>query len=167
MSRWLVLAAFVCTAAMASADELAPAAARLDVAAGVHVGVLFPFGIDGVATYQPPAGRPWDLDVSWQPSAGWQSYSVGAGTRPFHGMMFGGVRARYLQLHPPWSRGFDGSHDHQLGLGVELGARVRLGGDGQLVATAALGAFAVPSGDTRLPVLYTLTLGIAHRAWRR
>ncbi len=159
--RGVVIAGLVLAASTAAADV----PARLDVAVGANVGVLFPFGIDGIATYRSPTGHVWNADLSWQPSAGWQSYSLGADAQPLRVPLFAGARVRYLQLHPPWSRGFDGSHDHQLGVGLEVGTRFRLGAEGQFVCTAALGAFAIPSGDTELPVLYTLTLGVAHRVW--
>jgi hypothetical protein len=153
-----IAAAVITTVSHASADDVS-------VTAGAQLGVVFPYGVRGTATYQPAQGRAWDLDLAWQPSANWQSYSVGVATRPLRGVLFAGMRLRYLQLHPPWSRGFDGSFDHQLGVEAELGVRARIGPQRRFEITAALGVLAVPSGDTRLPVLYIASIGFGYELW--
>jgi len=135
------------------------------VAAGAQLGVVFPFGLDGIAIGELSGGRRVAVDLSWQPSAYWQSYSLGAAFHPLRGPWFAGGRLRYLQLHAPWSRGFDGDLDHQLGLGVELGARGWLDGRRRLLGTVSIGVLVVPSDNTSLPLLYTLCLGLAYGVW--
>ncbi|HEX2731617.1 MAG TPA: hypothetical protein VHM70_08435, partial [Polyangiaceae bacterium] len=158
---------------LAAAEPLAavpttqePARPELRLAVGGEVGLLFPFGIDGLLLLERGQQHSLDLDLSWQPSAYWQSYSVGGAYHPFGNAWFAGGRVRWLQLHAPWSRGYDSDFDNVLGLGLELGARGWFDRGQRVLGTAALGVLFVPSGDTSLPVLYTLSLGVAWGAVR-
>jgi hypothetical protein len=163
----LVLAALAALApAVASAAEPAPAPApELRIAVGGQLGVVFPVGLDGLVLLDRGDRHLFDVDVSWQPSAYWQSYAVGGAWHPFGGALFVGGRLRWLQLHPPWSRGYDADLDDQLGLGLEVGLRGWLDGRRRFLGTVTLGALAVPSDDTELPILYTVSVGLAYRVW--
>ncbi|MEI8258890.1 MAG: hypothetical protein WCJ30_24745, partial [Deltaproteobacteria bacterium] len=91
----------------------------------LHVGAQFGvapfFGLFGMATFY-AQGRPrWDADVLWEPSGYLQSYSVGGAYHIVDSMFFVGARLRLLQLHAPWTRGYEVNADNHLGVGLEAG----------------------------------------------
>ncbi len=168
----MVAAALLFGASTARADAPAevtsvpPRALRL--AAGVAVGAPFPLTVQAVLRVARADGRAgFDADASWSPSRDWQSYDAGGAYHPFGNPFFVGLRLRLLQLHPPWSRGFDGAFDDQPAVGLELGARGWLDRSRRLLGSVTVSATAVTSGNTSLPIFYTLSAGIAYDVWSR
>jgi hypothetical protein len=139
---------------------------RYMVFVGVHAGpLLLPFGMDGIAMVSTD-GRPrWDIDASWEPSGYRQSYSVGGAFHPFHGAFFVGARIREMQMHAPWSDGYNARFDNEWGGGLETGFRGRLfnaHGDSRILGSFSVGAFYVTNAVSDLPVMYTLNVGLAY-----
>jgi hypothetical protein len=107
-------------------------------------------------------GRPrWDLDFFWEPSNYLQSYSFGGAYHPWDRVLFIGGRIRWMQLHPPFSRGFHARRDNQPGLGPEIGVRLAFGREQTFLPFASFGAIFFPSATISLPPMYTLNAGIA------
>jgi hypothetical protein len=128
---------------------------------GLMGGTLFLIGVQGALAFVDAHGRAlFDAELCWEPSPYRQSYSVAAAWYPFGNVPFVAGRVRYLQLHAPWSRGFDARFDHALGLGLEVGLRDRLFGT-PLVGTLALGFTAVLPTAVDLPVAVHLAVGLA------
>lgn len=167
----VIAAALAAGAAPARADDGPEAKApphALRLAAGVAVGAPFPLTLGAVLRVPRADGRAGlDVDAAWSPSRDWQSYDVGGAYHPFGNPFFVGARLRLLQLHPPWSRGFDAAFDDQPAVGVELGARGWLDGGRRLLGSVTVSATAVPSTNTSLPVFYTLSAGLAYDVWAR
>lgn len=136
------------------------------VFAGVQLGILLPLGVDGALMLTKDAHPQWDIDVSWEPSNYWQSYSVAGAYHPLANAFFVGSRVRLLQLHAPWSRGYDAELDRQLGLGPELGLRGWLDKDQRWLGLVSVGALYVASDNTSLPLLYTLNVGLSYRVFK-
>lgn len=168
----MVAAALVAGASPARADTATEVASapppRLRLAAGVAVGAPFPLTLQALFRVPRADGRAgFDVDASWSPSRDWQSYDAGGAYHPFANPFFVGLRLRLLQLHPPWSRGFDATFDDQPALGLELGARGWLDDGRRFLGSVTVSATAVTSTNTSLPVFYTLSAGIAYDVWSR
>lgn len=136
------------------------------VFAGVQLGILLPLGVDGALMLTKDAHPEWDIDVSWEPSNYWQSYSVAGAYHPLANAFFVGSRVRLLQLHAPWSRGYDAELDRQLGLGPEVGLRGWLDKGQRWLGLVSVGAIYVASDNTSLPLLYTLNVGLSYRVFK-
>ncbi len=134
----------------------------------LHVGgqVGFPFllGVNTTGTFF-KQGRPrFDVDASWEPSVQLQSYSVGGAYHVLDRAFFVGARVRLLQYQAPWARG---PVDLFLGLGLELGARLRVGpGEKGVISIALHGTF-VPGQATNLATLVGLTAGFSWSVFER
>jgi hypothetical protein len=133
---------------------------RLNV--GGHLGVTHPVGISAIAM-KLEQGRPWlDADVTWEPSRYLQSYGLGAAIHPFHNSFYTGGRARLLQLHAPWSRGFHAAMDNQFGLSIEAGVRKPFGEAERFLFTGSVGVTHVLDAGTSIAWMQTLTLGLSY-----
>lgn len=150
----------------APASDVAPLPAfRLHV--GAHLGLPILVGLGSTGTFF-VNGRPrFDVDVWWEPSGFLQSYSVGGAWRPLDRWFFVGTRVRLMQFQPPWTRGFDGSRDHHLGLSLETGARLRVGPKDKGVISLSLGGTFVPTQSVNLQWLIGLTAGFSWAVWER
>jgi hypothetical protein len=128
---------------------------------GAEAGSVMPVGL--MFLFEVPRGdhMRWDLDLTWEPSNYLQSYSFALNYHFFDSGFFAGVRLRYVQMHSPFSRGFQPSTDHQFALGPELGARWLIDGSRRFMLFFSLGASFFPGQTLDLPALYTLNLGIA------
>jgi hypothetical protein len=134
---------------------------RYMIYVGAHLGALFPFGVDAIASLSSDERPLWDLDASWEPSGYQQSYSLGAAYHPFRNALFIGARIREMQMHAPWSRGYDSRVDNEWGGGLEAGVRGRLWGS-RFLGSFSLGAFYVTNEVSSLPVMFTLNVGLAY-----
>jgi hypothetical protein len=132
---------------------------RLYVAA--QLGLLLPAGIGAVLSLPHEDRLRWDIDFVWEPSNYLQSYSFGGAYHPWDRALFVGARARFMQLHPPFSRGFQARRDNQLALGPEIGVRFAVGRENRFVPFASLGVIFFPSETSSLPPMYTLNVGLA------
>lgn len=160
MRSTLLLAALLLLPVRAGADELS-----VRTYAGASLGAPFPLTVQGTSVLERSGRRLASFDLGWAPSRYWQSYELGAAWHPFGNAWLAGARLRYLQLHPPWSRGFDPDFDHQFAVGGELGARFLVAG--RWLGTASVGGFGVPFGDADLPVFFTLNVGVGYEVWQR
>jgi hypothetical protein len=142
-----------------AASPTTPRPYRLYAAA--EVGLLMPVGVGAMLTLPHEERFRWDIDFTWEPSNYLQSYSFGGAYHLWDRAFFAGARARFMQLHPPFSRGFHARRDNQLALGPELGVRFPIGRDKRFVPFASLGAIFFPSATSSLPAMYTLNLGLA------
>jgi hypothetical protein len=134
---------------------------------GLQTGVGLPYGVTAIQTFY-VRGRPrFDVDVLWEPSALWQSYSAGFAYHVADRMYFLGARVRLLQLHPPWSRGYQPGNDNHLGLGLEAGIRAPVGPGGRLLVLFSLGFTGLVTESQNLSALIGLNLGLAWGAWSR
>lgn len=134
---------------------------------GAQVGLPILLGLGATGTFFVEGKPRFDVDAWWEPSGFLQSYSVGAAWRPGDRFFFVGARARLLQFQPPWTKGFNGANDNHLGLGLEAGARLRVGpGDKGLVALALSGTL-VPTQSVNLQWLLGLTAGFSWSIWER
>jgi len=131
------------------------------------LGVPQPVGIQALYSLADGQGPRWDLDLLLEPSLYQQSMGVGAGFRPFHNALVVGARARWLQLHPPWSRGYVFALDSALGLGPELGARWGLLSDDRLLVSLTAGGLFSPWGRAALPPMITMDLGVGWKIGER
>ena len=134
----------------------------------LHVGgqVGFPYllGVTSVGTFF-KEGRPrFDVDATWEPSVQIQSYSVGGAYHVLDRAFFVGARQRLLQYQPPWARG---ASDAFLGLGLELGGRIRVGEGGKGVITIALSGTFVPGQAVNLSTLLGLSAGFSWSVFER
>jgi len=134
--------------------------------AGAQVGTLLPGGAQAQLGFSDGARPTWDLDLLVEPSRLLQSVSLGAAWRPFHNALAVGGRARWLQLHPPWSRGYQARYDNALALGLEAGGRWGVLAGARLQLSAGAGAFLTPLGAD-LPLLLELHAGAAWRLLER
>ncbi|MBI3555866.1 MAG: hypothetical protein HY074_06360 [Deltaproteobacteria bacterium] len=132
----------------------------------MQLGLLMPFGVTGTMMFTKNDHPEWDVDLTWEPSNYLQSYSVGGAYHPFKGAFFVGARIREMQLHAPWSRGYDPHFDNQLGIGPEIGFRGWFDKGQRWLGSVSVGAIYIPSDNTLLPVLYTLNVGLAYRAFK-
>jgi hypothetical protein len=128
---------------------------------GVEAGSVMPVGLTFLFTLPRGDKLRTDLDLTWEPSNYLQSYSFGMNYHFFDSAFVAGGRLRYLQMHAPWSRGFEPRTDHQLALGPELGARWLIDGSRRFMLFFLLGASFFPGQTLSLPVMYTINLGIA------
>jgi hypothetical protein len=131
------------------------------VYAVAELGLLMPVGIGAILALPHEDRLRWDIDFVWEPSNYLQSYSFGGAYHPWDRAFFVGARTRFMQLHPPFSRGFHARRDNQLALGPELGVRFAVGRAQRFVPFASLGAIFFPSETSSLPPMYTLNLGLA------
>jgi hypothetical protein len=76
-------------------------------------------------------------------------------------MFFVGARLRLVQLHAPWSRGYEAAFDNHLGLGLEAGLRAPVGPEGKLLVLLALGGSWLPTAGPSSSGLITLNAGLA------
>lgn len=134
----------------------------------LHVGgqVGFPFllGVAGTGTFF-VEGRPrFDVDATWEPTITLQSYSVGGAYHVLDSPFFVGPRLRLLQFEPPWARG---PVPLFLGLGADLGVRLRVGPQQQGVVTIALGATWVPAQAVNLRAVLGLSAGFSWSVFAR
>lgn len=131
---------------------------------GGQVGFPFILGVQSTGTFF-ASGRPrFDVDVAWEPSVQLQSYSVGGAYHVLDRAFFVGGRVRLLQFQPPWARG---GGDAFLGLGLEAGARLRVGPEQKGVVTLALHGTVVPAQASNLSMLIGLTAGFAWSVFER
>lgn len=119
-----------------------------------------PVGAQALMSLADGRGPRWDLDLLVEPSRYWQSVSLGGGFRPFHNALAVGARARWLQLHPPWSRGYVFALDNAVALGPEIAGRFALGSRDKLMLSLTLGGVFSPWGRAALPPMFTLDLGV-------
>jgi hypothetical protein len=140
-------------------------AMRLHV--GAQVGLPSIIGIGSTATLF-VEGRPrFDVDLWWEPSGFLQSYSVGGAWHPFDRAFFVGPRLRLLHFHAPWSREFQPAFDTHLGLGLEGGARIRVGPADKGVISIGLHTTFIPTQSTNLRWLFGLSAGFSWSVWER
>lgn len=128
----------------------------------LHVGgqVGFPFllGVSTAGTFF-HEGRPrFDVDATWEPSVQLQSYSVGGAYHLFDRAFFVGGRFRLVQYQPPWARG---PVELFFAMGLELGARLRVGPGDKGVVTLALHGSFVPGQAANLSTLLGLSAGFS------
>jgi hypothetical protein len=133
---------------------------------GARVDNVFPVGLQAQLGFGRDDRPTWDLDLLVEPSRAWQALGVGAAWRPFHNAFALGGRARWLQLAPPWSRGYHFAWDNALSLGLDLGGRWTLAQD-RLQLSAGLGAFVTPIAVPEVPPLIEAHLGAAWRVAER
>jgi hypothetical protein len=129
--------------------------------AAAELGLLMPVGSGAMLALPNDDRLRWDIDFTWEPSNYLQSYSLGGAYHPWDRALFVGARARFMQLHPPFSRGFHARRDNQLAFGPELGVRFAIGRENRFVPFASVGAIFFPSETSSLPPMYTLDLGLA------
>ena len=134
----------------------------------LHVGgqVGFPYllGITSTGTFFKQGKPRFDVDVAWEPSVQLQSYSVGGAYHLLDRAFFVGGRVRLLQYQPPWARG---PVDLFLGLGLELGARLRVGPSDKGVITISLHGTFVPGQASNLSTLIGLSAGFSWAVFER
>ncbi|MFH1463340.1 MAG: hypothetical protein ABIO70_03035 [Pseudomonadota bacterium] len=140
---------------------------RRRVYVGAQVDNLFPVGVAAQLGFGDDVRPTWDLDLLVEPSRTWQSVSLGAAWRPLRNAFAVGGRARWLQLHPPWSRAYHAAWDNALALGLELGGRWGLMDYDRLQLSAGLGAFVTPIGAADLPPMIEAHVGAAWRVRMR
>jgi hypothetical protein len=128
---------------------------------GAQAGSVMPGGL--MFLFETPRGDHlgWDVDLTWEPSHYLQSYSAALNYHFLDSAFFLGGRLRYMQMHPPFSRGFQPSTDHQLAFGPELGARWLVDGSRRFILFVSIGASFFPGQTLDLPPLYTLNIGFA------
>lgn len=149
-------------AGAASAPATVSAPPRYRVVVAAQLGLPHPIGIAAVAT-RLRAGRPLlDVDALLEPSRYLQSYSVGAAYHLAGSAFVVGPRLRWLQLHPPWSRGYVAGMDDRLGLSLEAGVRRPVGAGGRYVLSATLGAEHQVAQGSSLAWLVTLHVGLGY-----
>jgi len=159
----MIASLLLCAQLLAPAEP--PAPADLFVLVGGQAGAPLSYGLQAsLLSLQRDRPR-WEVDLSWEPSSFLQSYSAGVAYFPFGNLFFVAERVRYLQLHAPWSRGFDPDLDQQFAFGPELGVRSWLGPWRRFRGSLALGAFYIASGNMNLPIVVTLSAGLAVCAW--
>jgi hypothetical protein len=154
----LLLSAAVGAQPADGAPSLAPPPKRLYVLG--KLGLSQPVGAQVLVNLSDERGPRWDLDLLVEPSRQWQSLSVGGAFRPFHNALHLGARARWMQLHPPWSRGYVFALDNALAVGPELGGRWGMLSDDRLMLGLGVGAVFSPWGRAALPTTYTLDLSV-------
>ena len=128
----------------------------------LHVGgqVGFPYllGVTSVGTFFNQGKPRFDVDATWEPSVQLQSYSLGAAYHVLDRAFFVGARLRLLQYLPLWARG---GNDAFLGLGAELGVRLRVGAREDGVICIALHGTFVPGQATNVSTLVGLSAGFS------
>jgi hypothetical protein len=133
---------------------------------GTQLALFMPFSVTGTWAFS-RKGEPWvDADLNVEMSHMLQFYSAGGAYHPLGWHFFAGGRAGLLQLHEPWSRGFDPEFDNQIGIEPELGFRGWLF-KRRLMYSVSTGALWVPSSNTDLPLLYRIKVGVAYRVFKR
>jgi hypothetical protein len=133
---------------------------RLDV--GTQVGAPLVVGATARASLRQDGRSRFDVDVTWEPSAWLQSYSLGAAWHVLDRAGFIGGRIRWLQFQAPWARSYHADTDNHLGLGVEAGLRLGLGPLERLGFHAALFATYVPTQSSQLQFLFGLNVGLTY-----
>ena len=155
-------AALLMMALTASSTFAAEPDFRLHV--GGQVGFPFLLGVSSTGTFF-KAGRPrFDVDATWEPSVQLQSYSLGGAYHVLDRAFFVGARVRLLQYQPAWARG---GGDAFLGLGLELGGRIRVGEGEKGVITIALSGTFVPGQASNLSTLVGLSAGFSWSVFER
>jgi hypothetical protein len=147
------------TAAPASSTE--PARRPYRLYAGPQIGLLLPFGVGAAYVLRHEERVRFAFDFLWEPSNYLQSYSVGANYHVLDRVFFVGGRARFMQMHSPFSRGFRARRDNQLAFGPEIGVAIPLDRAQRFVPFGTLGAIFFPSEVSSLPPMYTLDLGVS------
>jgi hypothetical protein len=133
----------------------------LSIYLGAQAGSVMPLGVTALLLIPSGDQMRWDLDLTWEPSHYLQSYSFGLNYHFFDNAIVAGTRLRYLQMHPPFTRGFRSEIDNQFAVGPELGLHWSVDSGRYLLLFVALGASFFPGSTLELPVLYTLNLGFA------
>lgn len=135
---------------------------RLNV--GGQVGFPYLLGVTSVGTFFKQGKPRFDVDATWEPSVQLQSYSVGGAYHVLDRAFFVGARVRLVQYLPLWARG---GSDAFLGLGLELGGRIRVGpGEKGVIAIALHGTF-VPGQASNLQTLVGLSAGFSWTVFER
>ena len=134
----------------------------------LHVGgeVGFPFllGVTSMGTFFKDGKPRFDVDATWEPSVLLQSYSVGGAYHVLDRAFFVGARVRVVQYLPPWARG---GGDAFLGVGLELGGRVRVGpGEKGVISITLHGTF-IPAQASNLQTLVGLSVGFSWSVFER
>lgn len=161
----LVAPVFADVAASTAPENVALPPDRLYV--GAKVGWFQPYGAQALYNFADGQGPRWDVDLLVEPSRYTQSVSLGGAFRPFRNALAIGVRARWLQLHAPWSRGYVAPLDNALALGAELGGRWALTKNDKLLVSLTLGGTASPWGHVALPPMITVDLGVGWQVMKR
>ena len=152
-----LLLALVFSQAPATVAEVAPPPSfRLHV--GAEVGFPFIVGVKSTGTFFVKERPRFDVDVAWEPSVTLQSYSVGGAYHVLDRWFFVGARVRLLTFQPSWARG---SVVPYLGLGLEAGARIRVGPGDKGVISIALHGTGVPAQASNLQWLVGLSAGFS------
>jgi hypothetical protein len=143
---------------------LASAPPSFELKAGAQLGLPHLVGATAQGTFLVD-GRPrFDVDVLWEPSASLQSYSAGAAYHVVDSPFFVGGRVRLLEFSAPWGRG---GAEPYLGLGLEAGARWRVGPDhGGQVHLGLFGTW-VPAQARNLAAMVGLSVGFSWAVFAR
>lgn len=150
--------------ALVLAAEPAASSPSMRVQVGGQVGFPFLLGVNGSVTLFSDAGKPrFDADLSWEPSAALQSYSLGGAYHVLDSAFFVGPRLRLVQFQPPWARG---AVDVFFGLGAELGVALRVAGDKGVVRIAFHGT-GFPGQASNLSLLFGLSAGFSWSIFER
>jgi hypothetical protein len=153
--------ALVLAMMLSAAPSTAPS---MRVQVGGQVGFPFLLGVHGSVTLFGDTGKPrFDADLSWEPSASLQSYSIGGAYHVLDSIFFVGPRLRLVQFQPPWARG---SADLFFGLGAELGVSIRVAGDKGVVRIALHGT-GFPAQASNLSLLFGLSAGFSWSIFER
>ena len=160
MIALLVAVAVAQTSAEAPSD--APMTAKMY--GGVQTGFPMVLGATGRLVFLKDAKPRFDADLTWEPSAFLQSYSIAASWRPLGGTWYAGARVRWLQFGAPWARGASSTNNH-LGLGIETGWRWCFLNEDKLALTVGFHAAWVPTQATNLQSLFGVNVGVAWRFW--
>jgi len=156
----LLLAMLLSQAAEATAAP--PPEFRLNV--GGQVGFPFLAGAKATGTFF-ANGRPrFDVNTTWELSASLQSYSVGGAYHLVDRWFFIGPRLRLVTYQPPWARGVVVPF---FGLGLDLGADLRVGPRDKGVITIALHGTYVPAQATNLQWILGLSAGFSWSVFER
>lgn len=150
--------------ALLGATAFADAPPELRVHVGGQVGLPFVVGVTSITSFLHEGRARFDVDATWEPSLQLQSYSLGGAYHVLDSVFFVGGRLRLLQTQPSWARG---GGDAFFGMGLELGARVRVGPGDHGLITVALGGTFVPAQAPNLTTLIGLTVGFSWAVFER
>jgi hypothetical protein len=137
---------------------------ELRVHVGGQVGLPFVVGVTSITSFLHEGRARFDVDATWEPSLQLQSYSLGGAYHVLDSVFFVGGRLRLVQTQPSWARG---GGDAFFGMGLELGARIRVGPGDHGLITIALGGTFLPGQATNLTTFVGLNLGFSWAVFER
>lgn len=127
---------------------------------GVQSSNIFPVGISAQFEHFKNDKPFLNYEIILEASGNWQALGFDASIKPFSNPLALGVKIRWVQLHPPWSRAYNFAFDNAISPGILVFGDWFLLEQDQLKLKTGLGFFDT-FGTTKMPVIFEVFAGVA------